>query len=67
MRKSEAPFAVRRRDFPGPRGGFTSAWDVVDVRGNIVLRRLPSAKLARAMRNSLNASATGKDVTVKRI
>jgi len=53
-------FAVVKRydQFRGPKGGLVClGWDVVDVRGNIVLRRLPSAKLARRLRDSLNATS----------
>jgi len=58
------PFAVVKRECLGPRHGrVVLGWDVVDVRANISLKRLPSAKLARRLRDELNrGSTTGYDI-----
>jgi hypothetical protein len=51
------PFAIVKRydQYRGPKGGLVClGWDVVEVSTNITLRRLPSAKLARELRDNLN-------------
>jgi len=54
--KKPKPFAIRKRYTTGPRGGLTWVYDVIDVRANLVLSRLPTHKIARRMRDSLNAT-----------